>query len=191
MKRLKVGIDLDTTLNNLDEVWIQWYNKEYNDNLTVEDMIDWDVTKYVKPECGKDMYKFLWTPGLFRSLGIRPYAQGVCNMLSRYFDLYIVTASHPNVVPDKWAWVEKHLPFIPYERFIPLKEKNLLDMDYLIDDGPHNIEAFTKGTPVIIDMPYNRYLGDQYVRCHNWKDVMEFFIGEIRRLQIPPLEINQ
>jgi 5'-nucleotidase len=180
--RKKIGIDLDSTLNNLEQVWLDRYNQDYDDNLTVADMTDWDVTTYVKPECGVDMYKYLWEPGFFRNLGAQPFAIEVCEFLHEHFDIYIVTSAHPNVVADKWAWIEEHLPFLRYNRFIPLHEKNLIQMDYLIDDGPHNIEAFKNGTPILMDMPYNQYLSDEYVRCKGWKDVMHYFVGEIMRL---------
>jgi 5'-nucleotidase len=177
--RKKIGIDLDTTLNNLEEVWLERYNKDYNDNLTPEDMIDWDVTKYVKPECGTKMFQYLWEPGFFRNLSIKPHAREVCEFLNQYYDLYIVTACHPKAVLDKWEWVQEHLPFMDYRHFIPLTDKSLIQMDYLIDDGPHNIEAFKNGVPIVIDMPYNRHLGYRYIRCRDWVDVLMFFAKEL------------
>ncbi|QHW35823.1 5'-3'-deoxyribonucleotidase (plasmid) [Paenibacillus rhizovicinus] len=175
-----VGVDLDTTLNNLEQVWLAKYNEKYNDSLTVADMANWDVTTYVKPECGKDMYKFLWEPGLFRDLGIKPSAASIMAWLNDHYEVFIVTSAHPNVVADKWAWVEKHLPFIDSYHFVPLHPKDLFRMDYLIDDGPHNIEGF-RGKGILMDMPYNQYLKNRHIRCRNWLDVFQYFKAELNR----------
>jgi 5'(3')-deoxyribonucleotidase len=61
MTRKSIGIDLDDTLNELLNKWLYDYNQKYSDNLKRDDVIDWDWTKFVKPECGKDIYKFLHT----------------------------------------------------------------------------------------------------------------------------------
>ena len=34
MTKLTIAVDLDTTLNNLEEVWVDRYNKDYNDTLS-------------------------------------------------------------------------------------------------------------------------------------------------------------
>jgi 5'(3')-deoxyribonucleotidase len=173
-----IGVDLDSTLNNLDEVWIERYNKDYNDNLTVDDMISWDVTQYVKPECGVKMYDYLKEPGFFRSLGIKKHAKEVMKFLYQYYEVYIVTSAHPNVVADKFAWVQEHLPFIDAHHFVPLHHKHRFKMDYLIDDGPHNFDQFD-GIGILMDMPYNQHLRNKYIRCYNWIDVYEYFNSQI------------
>jgi len=172
--RTVIGVDLDTTLNNLEKVWIERYNKDWGDNLTSADMISWDPTKYVKPECGKKIYNYFYEPGFFRNLGIKEHAKEVMEFLWNHFDVYIVSSAHPNVVADKWAWIQEHLPFIPYGHFIPLTKKDLLKMDYLIDDGPHNIESFS-GTGILFDMPYNHYLMNRYYRVKNWREIYMYF----------------
>lgn len=171
---IRIGVDLDTTLNELEITWLERYNADYNDCLTVENMIDWDVSAYVKPECGYKVYDYLDEPGFFRNLGIKPGAREGMQFLWEHFEVYIVSAAHPNTVADKWGWIQEHLPFIPYEHFIALSRKDLLKLDYLIDDGPHNIEQFS-GTGIVFDMPYNRHLPDRYLRFSNWRDITDYF----------------
>lgn len=41
---LKIGVDLDSTLNNLYKVWLlDRYNKMYGDNLSEGDLISYNV----------------------------------------------------------------------------------------------------------------------------------------------------
>ena len=174
MKR--IGLDLDSTLNNLIDVWVDMYNKDYNDNLKT--FSNWDNHKDVKIECGKKIYEYLYKPGIFYSLDIAKNAKDVVEFLSKHYELYIVTAYIPETCMDKINWVKKHIPDFNLSNVVFLNKKNILNLDYLIDDGPHNIEEFG-GIGIVYDRRYNRYLGDKYPRVKDWKDVKKFFINEI------------
>ena len=87
MKRMTLGIDLDSTLNTLDKEWVSIYNQDYNDNLTREDMIRWEVDTYVKPECNKKIYNYLLKANFFKSLGVQIFAQEVTKRLIEIFDI--------------------------------------------------------------------------------------------------------
>ncbi len=170
-------IDLDSTLNQLDVKWISDYNKEYNDNLTREDMACWEIHTYVKPECGKDIYKYLFQPNFFRNLDIQPDAKEVTKWLQQFVDIHIVTAYSASTCVDKVAWVEKHLPHIDSRNIVFCNNKGLIKAHYMIDDGSHNILDFYKtnpcGIPIIYDAPWNRNIGRDFIRCKNWLEIKE------------------
>lgn len=42
---------MDEVINNLVEKILVEYNKQYNDSLTLNDITDWEVKKFIKPEC--------------------------------------------------------------------------------------------------------------------------------------------
>lgn len=174
MKRT-IGIDLDSTLNDLETQWIlNVYNTEYNDTLTLEDMRCWDVEEYVKKECGKKVYDILLRPNFFFSLNPREYAQEVTKKLSEKYDLFIVTAYHPLTVVDKVKWVEKHYPHINSKNIIFCNAKGLINTDYLIDDGGHNIlDYYNNGgeNPIVFDKPWNRYLNSSFNRAKDWLQI--------------------
>lgn len=172
--RKSIGIDLDCTLNNLLDVWLEHYNKDYNDNITM--MPNWNLENYVKPECGKKIFNYLHEPNFFYDLNIQKDAAEVIEYLYSIYDLYIVTAYSSDVCVDKTKWIKKYLPFFDVEKIIFCNNKGLLNLDYLIDDGPHNIEAF-KQTGIIYDYTYNQHLSPEKYpnRVYNWKDVKKFF----------------
>ena len=136
---LTIAIDLDTTLNTLNEDWIKLYNEDFNDNITAADFTDWDMTKFIKPECGKLIYDYLKIPGFFRNLGVQPYAQDVTEWMAKEFDLFIASAYVPEACADKCKWVDEHFPHIGSNKVVFINDKSKLNADYLIDDGPHNI----------------------------------------------------
>ena len=78
-------------------------------------------------------------------------------------------------------WLKKHFTFIKQENIIFINDKSLLHLDYLIDDGPHNIEDFKYGLPIVYDMPYNEYLEDcnVFTRVKNWLEIKQWFTDEI------------
>jgi 5'-nucleotidase len=177
MRKLSVAVDLDSTLNNLDEVWIlKDYNEMYNDNLTAEDMVCWDTHKYVKPECGKKVFEILAQPGYFRNLGLKDaWTKESFEWLCEHFDVYIVSSCHPDSVADKVAWMADHFPNFDPKRFIACHHKGLINTDLLIDDGPHNVVEF-KQESLLIDAAYNRHLNGlehDFKRVKNWKEIRE------------------
>lgn len=184
MEKLSIAVDLDSTLNNLDQVWIlQDYNEMYDDNLTAEDMVEWNTHNYVKPECGKKVYEILARPGYFRELGFRDmWVAENFKWLYENFDVYIVSSSHPDSVADKVAWVKDHFPDFDSSRFIACHHKGLINTNYLIDDGPHNVEQF-KQESVLIDAAYNRHLDEQehsFTRLSDWDEIRQFFEGVLQ-----------
>jgi len=178
MARKKIGIDLDTTLNNLNDEWLDRYNLDYNDNLKQWDC--WNVADCVKPECGKKIFNYLKEPNFFFKLSIRKNAVEVIDFLMEYFDIYIVTAYLPETCLDKVNWVKKFIPKINSENIIFINNKSLLDLDFLIDDGPHNIQTFNPlKTAIIYDMPYNHFLDydafQTWDRVSNWNEIKQLF----------------
>ncbi len=129
----KLGIDLDTTLNNLNEVWLKQYNEDYDDNLT--EFATWNVDKHVKPECGQKIFSYLHEPDFFYNLDIREDASEVVDYISKYFDLYIVTAYSVDTCVDKVKWVEKYLPYFDVRNIVFCNDKSIPNLEYLIDDG--------------------------------------------------------
>lgn len=177
MNKLKVGIDLDMVLNNLNRKWVDFYNKEYNDNLTLEDIKTWGIDEYTKPECGKNIFKFLAIPGFFRDLDIQPNAQEVVKWLQEHYEVYILSASHYAVTGDKGAWLTEHFPFINYQNIIFCHNKSLVKLDYLIDDYGKNLDTFT-GQGLLFDTHHNQS-DYRFLRMKGWLEVKEYFEKEL------------
>lgn len=177
MDKQSFGIDLDSTLNCHDEYWISRYNKDYNDNLCREDMTQWGISKYVKPECGNKIDDYLLEPNFFRYLKVKPYAQEVTKWLSQYFNLFVVTAYLPITCLDKAEWIGEYFPHIPQKNIIFCNNKGLVHTKFLVDDGGHNIIDYhnsnKSGLSIVFDAPWNRYLGNQFIRAYDWIDVKE------------------
>lgn len=180
-KRKKIGIDLDVVLNNLHDVWLDRYSIDYNDNVKVQDMDVWDIVSIVKPECGEKIFEYLREPDFFFNLDIVEGAKQVIEFLAEHYDLYVVTAYIPETCFDKVRWIRKNELAIRDENIIFINNKSLVDLDYLIDDGPHNFKNL-KCTGLIFDMPYNRdmILKSNLHRVNDWFEIKEYFENKLK-----------
>ena len=93
-------LDMDGTVYNLQTPWLQWYNHLYNDNLTDEKVVTWDLHDHVVPVCGTHVYDFLKIPGVFFNLAMYPYAQ---EAIATVHDMGVEQAFMTNDVVAAWA----------------------------------------------------------------------------------------
>ena len=64
-KKQIIAMDVDSVVADLGTAWLNRYNRDYNDNMTNENILSWDTHKYVKPECGKKIYEYIEDPSLY------------------------------------------------------------------------------------------------------------------------------
>lgn len=170
-------LDLDDVLNtfNSDKTgWIKLYNDKYGDKhiekygtlLQTDHIIDWDLHKFTLPNVNV-FDEFIYTNNFFRGVGVQPYAQEVTREMSKYFDIYVVSASHFSTVPDKAEWLLEHFPHIPIKHFIPCYNKYMIRGDILVDDKFDNLINFD-GERVLFNRPWNKqYQNDELLKSHS------------------------
>jgi 5'(3')-deoxyribonucleotidase len=171
---MRILIDMDSVIVDLMSVWFDKYNRDYNDHLTIDHLLSWETERYVKPECGHNIYSYLDEEGLFRSLQPLPDAVSVLQRLKEHHDIIIVSSSRTHAFTDKELWVEEHLPFIGKTNLIFCHRKDVINGDLLFDDAPHNLETFrnTGRIAVAMDYPYNRQVN--VPRVHDWREFEKF-----------------
>ncbi len=175
-----IFVDMDGVLCDLHTPLLKLYNNEYNDNLTIDDITQWDMTKIVKKKCGSRLLRFLDTPNFFRDLvPLEGAIEGVHKLIETGHDVYIATAatSHPNSVIGKIGWLNEHLPVMMKHprKVVFTHHKHLLRGDVLFDDSPKNLETFD-GISVAMDMPYNndkKWTEENHIcRVYSWEHFM-------------------
>lgn len=160
--------DLDGVCANLAAKWLAVYNREWGDDLTLGEIVEWEWHRFVRPECGKRIYHYLNRPGFFADLEPIPGAVSALERLKDRAELVVLTASPREAMADKVNWIRRHLPFIPKENVIITYRKDLVWGDVLFDDAPRNLRHF-RGFRVLMDYPYNRNFHDTY-RVRNWAE---------------------
>lgn len=175
MRKLRILLDMDGIVVNLLDDWLYHYNREYDDNVTREDITSWDVHKYVKPECGKNIYRILARPGLFDHLpAIDGAIDAVTELADMGHDIRFATAPpSPDSCRGKVEWIRRNFSHLDYgmSRVFFLHDKHWLapSVDVLVDDKPQTIlewsEYANNGEPspriLTIVHPYNREEAEQ------------------------------
>ncbi len=148
MRKLKILCDMDGIITDLIKKWIAYYNDDYGEKLTTEDIRHWRMSANVK--IGNKIHDYLYVDGFFRDLEPLP---GAINALSEMkkmgHEVYIVTApSWPGTsAQDKISWVREHMPFIKKRDIFLGHNKHMIKGDVFIDDSPENLKEYRQAWP--------------------------------------------
>lgn len=175
-KNLLILVDVDGVIAPmLEDGWLPLYNKDFDDNLTSEDITDWDLRQFVKPEARDSIYTYLSYPNLYDN--VRP----VLNSLERINDLkngghrivYVTTG----IFPAKVSWLYKYgfldeeaNPVNGEKDLVISADKKLVHGDVIVDDKPQTILEHPAELPILYDQLYNRKV-DYTIRAKSWDDV--------------------
>ena len=173
-----IAMDVDDVCALLSETWVAKYNKDWNDNLKVEEITEWAIEKFVKPECNFQIFHYLDDPHLYDSVQPMEGAKKGVKALRRMGYRVVFTTSCPIVTSGrKFFWLKEHM-FSPTEKdYVEIRDKSLLNFDYMLDDRFDNVMNFT-GKGVLFTRPWNqKYSWNK--RVSNWNEALEYFAKEI------------
>jgi 5'(3')-deoxyribonucleotidase len=172
-----IALDIDSVIANLEEVWIANYNSDYDDDLKISEIREWDISKFVKAECGKKIYDYLNNPGLYKTVKPIENSLEAVKRLSEFGRIIYVTTFHPVQAGKKYQWLQKNGFDVSIENYIECGDKSLIQADMMIDDNYKNLLKF-KGMPYIFSQPWN-FQYNHMNRIKDWKSFLEE-IDEIR-----------
>lgn len=185
---MRIACDVDNVLNNLTESVLQIYNADHNDTLTVNDIVNYGIEEFVKPELQKDFHKIFVDKRVWKGIQI---IKGSVDVIQKYHNqghtIYIVTATEPANMTKKARWLQRTLPFLNIrKRLICLQEKQMLNgsIDVLIDDCLNNLIGGTY-KKIVLDYPWNRNTDDEQnelIRCKDWNDIDHALENLVRNL---------
>jgi 5'-nucleotidase len=174
MEKLTILVDLDNTIYDLDLPWHSRYNKDYPHHILHSEAItDWDTSKFVAPECGSCIYKYLDVPEVYlEGAAFEGSVETTRDwVFSHGYEIIILTAfTSIEAVKPKTQWIKQNLSHIDSIILVSHKtKKSHIHADILIDDGLHNHESFS-GVSILYDRPWNRSNTD-LPRAHNWYEI--------------------
>lgn len=156
--KLKIGIDIDGTINNMCECVLKVYNEDSGDNLKVENITDYYIENFVKEEYKKDFYKYFTDKRVWKQVEINQEAKEYITKLnSDGHTIYFVTSTEPENIYKKANWLQREFPDINIrKRLIRCYDKQLLSgLNILIDDYDKNLMNGDYAK-ILLDKPWNR-----------------------------------
>ena len=175
--RKSIAFDVDWVTAKLTDKWVKYYNTIFNDDLKIEDIKDWNIVNYVKEEAKPYMMNILNLHKFYRDLPVCKNAEEVIAKLCEEYDVFFVTDPFTRMsYKSKHDWLLEHFPTVPRKNIVFTGNKSVINCDFLIDDGIHNLETF-KGIGILYDAPYNRE-EDRWLRVYNWRDIERIFLAD-------------
>lgn len=177
----KILIDMDDVLVNLHEAWIYALNKSYGLNVSTEDITDWDMTSYFSTLTMEQIFSPLSDGDFWYS--VKP-KDGAVKYVKRLKDdgyqVYVCTTSYYKTLKEKMdGALFRYFDYLTWADVIVTSNKQMIDADFLIDDGKHNLVS-GKYKGILMDMPHNRKFDEKkygIVRVHNWEEIYKYIEG--------------
>ena len=164
---------MDDTLYSLVDYVLPLYTKQYNDNIKIEDLKEYKIHKFLKPEC-ENIFKEFLHEDVFESIKISDEVIDTIEYLNEFVDIYYPSAGHIKTREWRVNLLKRNIPSFQSDQLILTKEKWKLDwLDVLVDDCLDNFIGF-KGYRIVKDRPWNSngscYF-DYDFRVYNFNDV--------------------
>ncbi|WP_343702805.1 5'(3')-deoxyribonucleotidase [Chitinophaga sp.] len=173
MAKKRIAIDMDGVMADLNQHYIDWYYERTGEWVTKEQLMGLPETTGFPQE--GIVYKFLHTPGFFRTAPVMPGAQEVILKLMENYEVFIVSAAveFPQSLSEKLEWLKEHFPYISWKNIVFCGLKTIVQADYMIDDYDKNLRYF-EGERLLFTAPHNINYQD-YNRYDTWEDIARFF----------------
>ena len=154
-------IDIDNTINNLNRIWLQYINREYNTNYKYSDITSWGFFDELVAQ-GLDVYRILEWEGFWRSTTIYPTAVKVIEALVEAgHKVFLVTATdlfNPALIAKLNHVLTLFNPsLINKDNIIIAQDKSVIDGDVLIDDKLETCQEWLRMGKVVCmpEQPWN------------------------------------
>lgn len=148
------AFDVDEVLAQIMPEWLSRYNRDYQDNLQVDQITDWDITKFTKP--GSHIYRYLDDPDFYDSIAPGPATAKILTAIRGLgHRAILVTSATPGSMGQKYKWAMRHGLIQSTKDYVETGDKSLICADVLLDDYPGNLINF-KGRGVLFDQPWNQ-----------------------------------
>lgn len=167
-----IAVDVDEVVLKLLPNWINFYNRDFGQNLDWRTIDDWDTSKFVVPEARESIFEYVRHSDVFSSAEpVLGAFEGVQTLRSLGWRVIFVTANNPDNV--KMDWLEKHGFLDSDKDFVQAYDKSLILADFLFDDRYENCRDFN-GIGILKNMPYNKRY-HWLDRVDDWSDFLEWF----------------
>jgi 5'(3')-deoxyribonucleotidase len=155
--KLVVCIDLDDTLYPFVSTILKKYNKKYQDDLSVRYITDYNIRKFIKPECINIFQEFA-NKKLFKKIIIFQEVIDALTEINDKYELYFLTAGHPKTTRYRDKLLSRYLPWYSSGQLISCRNKWLVKTDVLVDDCVDNVNNID-GVGILIRQPWNMNSG--------------------------------
>lgn len=187
-RKIRVGIDVDNVIVDFSKKFVDEFNNSTGKNLKREDLNKWNLKEVVNEiysgEIDGEIANELLVSGvLTTNMDFKETARETLFEMhdNDSVEIVIITALHESLIESRKKWFKDEFSNIDYELHFETKKSIVHKnnpIDYLIDDGLHNLDELSKYIPVenciCIEEPYNRE--SDYITVKTLKDAYEYIL---------------
>lgn len=172
INKLRIGFDINNTIDDFVEKILIKYNEKYMENVQISDIIDYNIHKFLNSKV-KNVFKELVDEKLIQSLEPR---KGSCELLhwcyENNFEIRFITAIYPYLFGFEYDWLCKHFDCISHENLCRIEDKKYYDIDILLDDWEQNLIG-GKYDKILISQPWNVDIDVKKLRINRADNLQE------------------
>ncbi len=193
---MKIGIDIDNVLGDLDKVLQLWHKNKYGISQTASDRNSYDLSigwKCSKEEVIKRVYKFYDSQDFKDMNPIKDAVKGI-SILTKEHELHTITSRPMSTEKETLRWLHEHFGLDNFEK-VHINGQALKDVKktkgdicvelgikIMIEDALHYAQdCAEKGVRVLLlDWPWNQSneLHSNIIRVKSWQEILKH-IGDL------------
>jgi len=154
LKKLTIGVDLDETLWPILPRWIASLNNRYDLSVAVNDITDYDITKFFPSLTEEQVFDPLNDDNFWADIEAKSDGMYfVTKQLAYGHAIRIVSSSFYKHMPAKFTRFFECFPMFNWHDVVITSDKKALKLDLLIDDCFDNLGG--KYCRMLLSKPYN------------------------------------
>lgn len=178
----RLGFDVDDVIVNTMENVVNYINHHLPEvNLKLEEVNEYWIEKLLPPAY-EWIVKFAFHDSqMWRNVKM---IDGVAEVLEKFYkdgnEIYFCTATTPDNFRKKIKFLERNFSFFPKDyvrtHSISIQNKQLLMLDFLVDDYFENLSGDRNYISICYDRPWNRDCFEEtgsFYRVKNWQEIYE------------------
>lgn len=177
-----ICIDIDNIICNTTECVLNKINKICNTSYTISDVKEYSIESLL-PEQQKHIVSDIFEDkSMWKNVEVIPYAiEVIRNLHMRGYKILFATATTSTNFNPKIRFLKRTFPFLDCENItICVKNKQILQCDYLIDDSPTQLlNGNYKG--IALKYPWNENI-DGFEKCDNWWDIYKIILTDHQQI---------
>lgn len=172
---MRILIDMDEVMADAIQQFLNWYERDFGIRYTKKDLHGTKLRNIIPEPHVPAVAQYPHQKGFFKDLPVIEDSYEVIRDLNNKHEVYVASAAmeFEYSLPEKYEWLDKNFPFIPWKRRIFCGDKSVLNADVLIDDHDFNLSVFS-GRPVIFTASHNIHI-TKYDRLNNWLEARTMF----------------
>ena len=178
--KLTIMIDIDGVLNTLDTTVIEVYNEDSGDSLSPQDITEYHIEKFVKPEYRENFKNYFLDKRVWQRINVIGGCQDAIKKLwDEGYSIIFVTKTECENLVKKRNWLNRTFPFIGANNMRKIlfsaPNKQLIRADIAIDDSLDNLLGDRTYYSICYDKPYNQTdkLIPMFTRAYSWQNIYD------------------